>query len=125
MSATRHTVTVWEDSGFHLMARIVGDDAAVITQSDISSIAYSVHDKSDGSETATGSLTVANVVYDTLQTDSRWTVDATGYNFRWAVPASIPATGGKTYQLEIAFTPASGEVFHVVADIVTKALYRS
>ena len=108
------------------MARIQGVDAANIVQADISSIAYSIFDLADPtSATDTGSLTVASVVFDALQTDARWSEDETGYNFRWDVPASIPATGTKRYRFEIAFTPGSGEVFHALFESSTIALHRS
>ena len=126
MASTIHKLAVFEDTGFSLMARIQGTDAEDIQQADISSIAYSVYDlSSTGSPTTTGSLTVSNVVFDTLQTDSRWNTDTTGYNFRWDVPASIPADGAKNYQIEIAFTPTSGEVYHAVYQVTTTNLYRS
>jgi hypothetical protein len=126
MSTLIHNLTTIEDSGFSLMARIQGVDAANIVQADISSIAYSIFDLADPtSATDTGSLTVASVVFDALQTDARWSEDETGYNFRWDVPASIPATGTKRYRFEIAFTPGSGEVFHALFESSTIALHRS
>jgi len=126
MSATIHTLSAFEDSGFSLMALLKGTDAENVEQADISSIAYSVYDlSSTGSSTDTGTLTVASVIFDSLQTDSRWSTDAVGYNFRWDVPASIVADGAKSYRIEIAFTPASGEVFHAVFEVTTTNLYRS
>ncbi len=119
------TTTIWEDSGAYLMSRILGSDGAAIQQADVSSIAYSVYDMDDTSSPSTGSLTVANVVYDTLQTDARWTKDSTGYNFGWAAGASLFAGGDKVYTVEVAFTPASGEVYHVVFQVRTRALLRS
>lgn len=122
---------VFEDSGASLMARIKGGDGANITQASISSIAYSVFSLSTtngvttGTETTTGTLTVSDVVFDTLQTDARWGKDSTGYNFRWDVPASVLANGDTTYRIEIKFTPTSGEAFHVVAEVETVGLYRS
>jgi len=118
-------VTIYEDSGAYLMARVLGGDGSAVQQSDISSIAYSVYDMDDTSSPGTGSLTVANVVYDTLQTDSRWTTDTTGYNFGWSAPASLFATGDRVYKVEVLFTPASGEVFHVQWDVTTRSMLRS
>lgn len=126
MSASITVGSVWEDSGVSLMARVLVGDGTAMQQADISSIAYSVYNEADTtSATSTGTLTVATVVFDALQTDARWTKDATGYNFRWDVPASILATGGATYRFEIAFTPASGEVFHAVFRVACGVLYRS
>lgn len=126
MSSKIHKLTVFEDTGFSLMARIQGTDAKDVQQADVSSIAYSVYDlSSTGSPTDTGSLTVATVIYDTLQTDSRWDIDTTGYNFKWDVPASHVADGAKNYRFEIAFTPAIGEVYHAIYEVATTNLFRS
>ena len=101
-----------ERSGCTLMGYVQGHDAAAITQSDITSIAYHVVDVRKPSVTvASGSLDKANVVYDTLQTDARWTKDSTGYNFAWAAEVTLVPEGGKTYQVEVEFTPTSGAVY--------------
>lgn len=119
-------VNVIEDSGVRWMARILGQSGSAIVQADVSSIVYSVYDKSDTTAaTATGTLTVSDVIYNALQTDSRWGKDTTGYNFGWNVPASIFATGNKTYRIEVKITPASGEPIHIVRDFPVVALNRS
>ena len=119
-------VSVIEDSGCRWMARVLGADGDAIQQADVSSIAYSVYNKADlTTATATGTLVVSTVIYDTLQTDSRWTEDSTGYNFGWNVPASTFATGGVTYRIEVKITPASGEAMHIVRDVPVVALARS
>lgn len=119
-------VNVIEDSGVRWMARVLGQSGSAIVQADVSSIAYSVYDKSDTTTaTTTGTLTVSDVIYNTLQTDSRWGKDATGYNFGWNVPASIFAAGNKTYRIEVKITPSSGEAIHIVRDFPVVALNRS
>lgn len=128
MSARIIRGEAFEDSGVSLMGRIRGHDGENIVQADLSSIAYSVFDVTNpASVTAggTGTLTIADVVYDTLQTDSRWTKDSVGFNFLWPVAATHFASGGKTYRFEVAFTPASGAVFHGVWEVVTTGLERS
>ena len=123
---TIHRSTVWEDSGFAWMARVKGNDAALVTQGDLSSIAYSVYDLDAPSEDPeTGTLTIALVVFDTLQTDARWTKDATGYNFRWDVSPTLLATGGHRYRFEVKFTPTTGDPFHLVGIITASQLSRS
>lgn len=115
--------TIWEDSGCQIMARIVGNDAANIVQADITSITLDVYDQSSDTQTVTDeALTVASVVFDTLQTDARWTVDATGYNFRHTAEAAKFPTGGSRYRLEYNFNPASGENFIMVAEITAKSI---
>jgi len=112
-----HSSTAFEDSGHSIMARVIGNDAASIVQSDITSIAYKVRDLACGEQTVSAAMTVATVVFDTLQTDARWTVDLIGYNFRYDVPASELPNGSRTYRFEIVFTPSSGQVFTIVRDI--------
>jgi hypothetical protein len=111
---------VIEDGGASFMSRVVGNAGVNITQSVITSIAVKVFDvDSDTPDTATYSatLTVSAVVFDTLQTDARWTEDATGYNFRHDMPASAFPTGEHKYRVEYKFTPATGEVFWVLFDV--------
>lgn len=115
--------TIWEDAGAMLMARVTGNDGAAITQASLSTITYKVFDLK--TEVSTGSLTISSVVFDTLQTDARWTVDSTGYNFRWDAPASLFTTSGHQYRVEIRFTPASGAIFWAIFDLFTIAVLTS
>jgi len=108
--------SAYEDGGASIMARITGTDGANITQADVSTITCTVYDSS-GTSVATPTVTVATSVFDTLQTDSRWSVDTTGYNFRFDVAATVMSSGNETYRYEFKFTPASGEVYWVVAEI--------
>jgi hypothetical protein len=113
------------------MARVTGADAANIQQADISSGVYSIYllDNQDpDSRTAvTGHAAVAldvadpgSVIFDTLQTDARWTVDSTGFNFAHTIDISENAAfalAGREYLVEYTLTPVSGQViiirFHI------------
>ena len=64
-------------------------------------------------------------MFDTLQTDSRWSEDDTGYNFRHTVGASVFSEANHHYEIEYVFTPASGEVYAVVFRTMTKTLRSS
>ena len=108
--------SAYEDGGCSIMARVTGLDGTNITQASISTITCAVFD-SAGTAAGTPSIVVANSVFDTLQTDSRWSRDDTGYNFRHDVAATVMATGDDTYRFEYLFTPATGEVFFVVANV--------
>jgi len=121
-----YPVTAFEDSGISLMARVVGHDAANVTQSVVSSIVYSVIDNSDNSiivDAAT--LQKTDIIFDALQTDARWTIDSTGYNFRHDLPASALPTGNTTYRIEYKITPTSGAPFHLAFDVTTLDLLNS
>ena len=57
-------------------------------------------------------LTPADVMYAALQTDSRWTVDSTGYNFAHTIDiCEYVAFGraGRKYLVEYVLTPAGAE----------------
>jgi hypothetical protein len=103
------------------MARIAGADGAAITQASLTSITYGVFNKADDSAivAAGTALTIADVVFDTLQTDDRWTVDSTGYNFRHDATAATFVTGDVVHRFEYKFTPTSGEAWHVVFEVST------
>lgn len=116
--------TVWEDSGVVLMARVLGYDGDPIQQADITSISRKVFD--GGTTISTDDLVVADVIFDALQTgDSRWDADDTGFNVLDIVPAASLPNGDTVYRVEYLFTPASGEVFHDVFDLITKNLRAS
>jgi hypothetical protein len=112
------TGVAYEDGGCSIMGRITGLDGENIVQADISTITCAVFDRS-GTAAGTPAIVVADSVFDTLQTDSRWTINDVGYNFRHDVAASILATGGEEYTFEYKFTPASGEVFQVMSRVRT------
>lgn len=115
------TATVWEDASATLMARIVGIDAAAITQATISSIAYRIADRHTKATIDSDTLTVSSVVFDTLQTDARWTADATGYNFRWTLSAAQLPTGNRSVSVDLTLTTTGGDTIPVVFHLTTRA----
>jgi hypothetical protein len=115
--------TAFEDTGVTLMDRIYGNAGTAITQATISSIAFKCYehatkdkavDAEDGTLITSGAIVVASTVFDTLQTDAKWTRDSTGYNFAYASPAADRTVGARWHRYEIVFTPSSGAVFVVV-----------
>mgnify|MGYP001579130680 CR=1 FL=1 len=128
---------VWEDGSFALMARIVGHAAAAIVQADITTIERGVWNLTDdvAVEAFASIGAVSGFVYNTLQTDARWTVDTTGYNFRQdcldtlltkgEVTSESPDRTETLYRVEYRFTPASGGKFMVVYHLTTGGIYSS
>lgn len=122
--------TIWEDGDATMMARIYGPDAALVTQASLLSVSYKVFDVSGETRDAVvkeGDLVVADVVFDSLQTDARWTKDSTGYNFLCTLGASIFAIGDHRYRVEFRFTVAGsiGEVFWAVFELLAKNIRTS
>jgi len=124
-TASVQKLFVWEDSGATLMARIVGNDNALVTQASISTITCKIVDTSGVTPTATPSITKTAVIFNALQTDAIWTADSTGYNFKHGILASQLPNGDTTYRVEYKFTPTTGEPFHAVFELTTGNLLGS
>ena len=116
--------TGFKNGSIMLLARVVGDDAQRIVQADVASAKYTVYllDDQDADERtavsghADVSLTVNEVLFNTLQTDDVWTADESGYNFRYVLDVSANqafAVAGRRYLVQFSLTPASGQVILV------------
>jgi hypothetical protein len=112
--------TVFKNGSAVLMARIVDAAGVEITQAAITAIEYSIYElnpcQSDSLSVVAGhdgvNLGVEDVVFDTLQTDDLWTVDAEGYNFRHVIDVALDEAfpvAGVHYQVRFELTPASGQ----------------
>ena len=112
--------TAFKNGSVTLLARVVGAAGTNIVQADLSSIKYTVYlldDQDPDSRTAVANhtdvaLSIAGVIFNTLQTDPLWTVDASGYNFRHVLDVSThPAftIAGRRYLIEYQLTPTSGQ----------------
>lgn len=103
-----------EDSGWTGLMRLELPSGLLATQATVASLTYTVHNGS--TQTASGTIAIATSIFDALQgaagSDARWTVDATGYNFRFEFPATCFPAPGKDYKVEVKTTPVSGEPFH-------------
>lgn len=127
MSTKRQTSTkravAWEGSQPTLMARIVDSDGDNIVQADLSAIAMRSIEKDSDRVVASAVPVVASTVFDTLQDDDRWTVDTTGYNFRYQVPSGTLPSGDTDYIVMFEFTEASGVKFYVQFELKAKESY--
>jgi hypothetical protein len=123
---------IWEDSGAIVMAYVVGNDGAAITQASIASATYTVRNINTGVQVVPSTaLTVADVVFNSNQTGAIWTEDSTGYRFKHTVyldgsSAAIFTEGETKYIVEYILVPAvAGPPIFIVAEISTKSIYRS
>jgi hypothetical protein len=116
--------TAFKNGSAVLLARVVDQTGACIVRADLRAIQYTVYlldDQNPDSRTAidghtAAPLTIANVVFDTLQTDLIWTVDAIGYNFRHVLDVSAHAAfaiAGRRYLIEYQLTPVAGQAILV------------
>ena len=102
---------VQEDSAFSVMARVEVNGANA-TQSDIGAISYQIfYSDSDTAHTTATALTVSSVIFDTLQTDGRWTKDTVGYNFRHDIGHGVLTDPDRNYEIEYKFTEGSNEFY--------------
>lgn len=121
----RPVMTVlWEDTGLILMARILGQDGAVVNAASISDIRCEVMDLIEQTLVVEIDVAPGDVIDDVLTADDeRWSADSVGYNFLHEVPAIAFPEPGKTYQLSYLFTPLVGEPFPLVHHVQTKKLF--
>ncbi len=116
--------TAFKNGSATLLARVIGSDGAAIVRADVASAKYTIYlldDQDPDSRTAvTGhanvSLTLADVIFNSLQTDALWTVDGTGYNFRHVLdvsPNQAFTVAGRRFLVEVELTPVSGQVILV------------
>lgn len=133
------------NAGVILMARLIGQFWALVTQASLASIAYQVTDLTvPGTYTTivslgNGTIPVSTSIFDSLQQqDQTWTKDSAanpappppqgdgryGYNFRFVLPpSSVP--GGKRLQVDVVFTPVAGQPFRVQFQFTTLPTYGS
>lgn len=114
MSVSVKNAVIWEDSTPTFMARVAYDNSGVqtnLTQAVVSSITWTVYDKR--TSIGSGTLTVADVIFDALQTGTTWTAaggDSTGYNFKTKLANTNFPEGGKNYRVKFRITLTTGDV---------------
>ena len=116
--------TVFKDGSATLLARVVGADGSAVTQADVASAKYTVYlldDADPDAGTAVDghtdvAVSVASLIYNSLQVDDLWDVDQAGYNFKHVLDVSAKtafATAGRNYRVVFELTPTSGQVILV------------
>jgi hypothetical protein len=114
--------TVIENSAVTILARVRNAAGEYLAAADVTSITAAVYDAAgaqDQDPIATPTLDVADCISDTLQTDARWTVDATGYNFEAGLSGDCFPQGDRVYQVEFTITPSEGDAFVIPAKLAT------
>ncbi len=125
MAAEIYASDIYEDGTCTLLARVYGASGTAITQATCSSIAYTITDTTNSTVVDSGSLTIASVVYDTLQTDAIWTRDSTGYNFKWTPAYTSFPTPSVTYAAEALVVTTSGARINVPFALTVVPIVRS
>ena len=119
--------TVWEDASATCMGRLTTPTGANATQSSVSTITYGVYDL-DGTQpliaVTSGTAATTATLYNALQTDARWTEDATGYNFAYTVTPTSLANGEHQYRVVFTFTFTTAEVAKALYDLSVKGELR-
>ena len=112
--------TVFANATATFLARVEDSSGANLQQADVTAITYTVSavgpDESAPPTTILGhenlTLDKTAVIQDTLQADSTWSVDATGYSFRHEIDVSsfeaFPQSG-VVYQVRYEITPTTGQ----------------
>ena len=110
---------VWERSSLFVMARVEGNDGVNITQATLDGIVLYITKLPSKTVIVPPTFTVADVIFDTLQTDGRWTRDATGYNFGHLLDGNTYIQDPESvYALEYELTPVSSAP--VIRSLVVK-----
>ena len=121
-----------EDTPGRLADRWVNIDQAIISTSDVSSIAYSMFNVDSATPTTAYLSTTFSTtcVYTALRTDNYWKDlngelrDRTGYQVLMPFPASAFPRDSKHLQAEVTVTPATGDPFPIIYKFhVVKKLY--
>jgi hypothetical protein len=104
--------TVNEASSFSAMFRVTADGQN-ITQADVSDVRFAVlNDATKEVIQGLSSLSVEDVVFNTIQKDDRWSTDAVGYNLRHDISHTLVTDPSVTYRFEYRVTLAgSGNQF--------------
>ncbi len=112
--------TVFKDATATFMARVESSAGVNLDQAAVATIQYTIREISlvdpgvqraiIGHENVL--LDKTAVIYDVLQNDSTWTVDATGYNFRHEIDVSQHeafSQAGEVYQVRYEIVPVVGQ----------------
>ncbi len=111
-TAMQTQLHVPEGTHVTLLGRARTEDNSLLVQADVDNIVLRVFERpvdSPAAEVFSETLTVADVVFDSMQTDARWRGDSVGYNFRYTITApQLVAQGGVATRYEVTINLTSG-----------------
>ena len=100
--------SIYQGQALPILSDVRNPSGSLATQDSIHSIALKVWDRDNPSQTTYDEeLTVADVIYDEAQNDSRWPY-RDGYNFSHVIPGSAFPDGDKTYRIEMQGVDSDG-----------------
>ncbi len=115
---------LFQNSAGVIMGRVTNNRGADVTQASLTSLVLTVEDKADPGVAVASSpytLTVADVIFDTLQTDTIWTNTTDGFNFLYDTENAQLVKGATSYIFQFRATPTSGESAVWVYEPITEA----
>lgn len=90
----------------------IAGEGNFVKVADMTSITRTVYDDTDTVVIGPTTLTLADVVLDTVVTATAiWEGDSVGYNFKDHVPKTAFPTGGRLYRIEYICTPSAGATY--------------
>lgn len=112
-------------ANFSYLARMQSDTGEELLQADADSISWESFDEADtATVVASGSLAIADTIFDTLVTDRKWGGhDLSGYNFLMRVPSTACPQPSKTYRIQIEIQLTGGGNLRRAFRFQTQAWY--
>lgn len=112
--------SVWAGQPAPFLGRAVGTNGQLPTTSTVSAITAVISDLTDPTQAAYDwTPSVSNVIFNTLQTDARWTKDTTGFNFLDVVPGAAFPIVDHIYDVSYTITPVGGSSYQFAVYRVT------
>jgi hypothetical protein len=93
------------------LARVEAADGSVIQAADVYSVHVDIFNRATGENLLNSGAgddpAVADCIFDTLKTDYHWSIDSTGYNFRYVIGSSVTQVSGATCDIAVALVDAA------------------
>jgi hypothetical protein len=112
---------VIENTSVVCLARVRASSGSYLTQATTTSLTVKVFNLNDRSQSgATQTPSKTSCVFDTLQTDARWSEDSTGYNLAVPITADYLTDGNIVYQVECKLVTTDSMPFYILWQVQTK-----